>query len=196
MSVQLILYPQSYNDTISVNEFVVNGINFTNLSSASTYSSSVATTTTGLPTALVQNVLTNASPTFPNLWYRFISTASSTPAAPTNISNNVVFNSVGATSGSGIYQKMTNLIPGELYVFSVDFFNTTFAGYISCGVYNGTTLLAANGQPTNGISIGFGNGWVQPAGSTTATIVLTYSSAFSQNFTIQKVSVHKRTISK
>jgi hypothetical protein len=189
MSVQLILYPQSYNDTISVNEFVVNGINFTNLSSASTYSSSVATTTTGLPTALVQNVLTNASPTFPNLWYRFISTASSTPAAPTNISNNVVFNSVGATSGSGIYQKMTNLIPGELYVFSVDFFNTTFAGYISCGVYNGTTLLAANGQPTNGTSIGFGNGWVQPAGSTTATIVLAYSSAFSQNFTIKKVSV-------
>jgi hypothetical protein len=189
MSVQLILYPQSYNDTISVNEFVVNGINFTNLSSASTYSSSVATTTTGLPTALVQNVLTNASPTFPNLWYRFISTASSTPAAPTNISNNVVFNSVGATSGSGIYQKMTNLIPGELYVFSVDFFNTTFAGYISCGVYNGTTLLAANGQPTNGINVSVGNGWVQPAGSTTATIVLAYSSAFSQNFTIKKVSV-------
>jgi hypothetical protein len=190
MSVQLILYPQRPIPG-NANEFVVNGINFSNppLSSASTYSSSVATTTTGLPTALVQNVLTNASPTFPNLWYRFISTASSTPAAPTNISNNAVFESVGATSGSGIYQKMTNLIPGELYVFSVDFFNTTFAGYISCGVYNGTTLLAANGQGTNGINVSVGNGWVQPAGSTTATIVLAYSSAFSQNFTIKKVSV-------
>jgi hypothetical protein len=67
MSVQLILYPQSYNDTISANEFVVNGINFSNppLSSASTYSSSVATTTTGgVPTALNQNVLTNDPPTF------------------------------------------------------------------------------------------------------------------------------------
>jgi hypothetical protein len=191
MSVQLILYPQSYNDTISVNEFVVNGINFSNppLSSASTYSSSTAITTTGLPTALIQNVLTNAPPAIPNFWYRFISTASATPVAPTNVANNAVFNSVGATSGSGIYQKMTNLIPGEFYVFSVNFSNTTFAGYISCGVYDGTTLLAANGQGTNGILVSVGNGWYQPAGSTTATIVLTYSSAFSQNFTIKTVSV-------
>jgi hypothetical protein len=65
MSVQLILYPQRPIPG-NANEFVVNGINFTNLSSASTYSSSVATTTTGLPTALVQNVLTNASPAFLN----------------------------------------------------------------------------------------------------------------------------------
>jgi hypothetical protein len=191
MSVQLILYPQSYNDTISVNEFVVNGINFSNppLSSASTYSSSTAITTTGLPAALIQNVLTNAPPAIPNFWYRFISTASATPAPPTNVANNAVFNSVGATSGSGIYQKMTNLIPGEFYVFDVVFSNTTFAGYISCGVYNGITLLAANGQATNGIVVSVGNGWTQPAGSTTATIVLTYSSAFSQNFTIKTVSV-------
>jgi hypothetical protein len=188
MSVQLILYPQRPIPG-NANEFVVNGINFSNppLSSASTYSSSVATA--GTPTALIQNVLTNASPTIPNLWYRFISTASATPSAPTNVSNNAVFNSVGATSGSGIYQEMTNLIPGELYNFSVDFSNTASAGSISCAVYNGTTLLAANGQVTNGIGISFGNFWTQPAGSTTATIVLTYSSAFSQNFTIQKVSV-------
>jgi hypothetical protein len=191
MSVQLILYPQSYNDTISANEFVVNGINFSNppLSSASTYSSSVATILGGVPIILNQNVLTNDPPTIPNLWYRFISTASSTPAAPTNVANNVVFESLGATSGSGIYQKMTNLIPGETYNFNVDFTNTTFAGYISCAVYNGTTMLCAGLPLTNGIFTSFGNGWVQPAGSTTATIVLTYSSAFSQNFTIQKVSV-------
>jgi hypothetical protein len=116
MSVQLILYPQGLIPD-NPNEFVVNGINFTNLSSAITYSSSVATTT-GTPTALIQNVLTNASPTIPNLWYRFISTASATPLPPTNVSNNAVFNSVGATSGSGIYQKMTNLIPGESYNFN------------------------------------------------------------------------------
>jgi len=189
MSVQLILYPQGLTPD-NPNEFVVNGINFSNppLSSASTYSSSVATTL-GTPTALVQNVLTNAPPAIPNLWYRFISTASATPAAPTNVSNNAVFNSVGATSGSGIYQKMTNLIPGETYNFNVDFSNTASAGSISCGVYDGTTLLAANGQATNGIGVGFGNFWTQPAGSTTATIVLTYSSAFSQNFTIQNVRV-------
>ena len=191
MSVQLILYPQGLIPD-NPNEFVVNGINFTNLSSASTYSSSVATTPTGLPTALIQNVLTIAPLTIPNLWYRFISTASATPAAPTNVSNNAVFNSVGSTSGSGIYQKMTNLIPGELYVFSVVFSNTASAGYISCGVYDGTTLLAANGQSTNGIFIGVGNFWYQPANSTTATIVLTYSSAFSQNFTIQTVSVQSQ----
>jgi hypothetical protein len=193
MSVQLILYPQRPIPG-NANEFVVNGINFSNppLSSASTYSSSVATTTTGLPAALIQNVLTTAPPTIPNLWYRFISTASATPAPPTNVSNNAVFESVGATSGSGIYQKMTNLIPGELYNFSVDFSNTASAGYTSCGVYNGTTLLAPNGQVTNGIGVGMGNFWTQPAGSTTATIVLTYSSAFFQNFTIQSVSVQSQ----
>ena len=189
MSVQLILYPQGLIPD-NPNEFVVNGINFTNLSSASTYSSSVATTTTGLPTALIQNVLTNAPPAISNLWYRFVSTASATPSAPTNVANNAVFNSVGATSGSGIYQKMTNLIPGEFYAFNAQFYAATAsAGSISCAVYNGTTLLAQALQPTNGTAASFGNGWTQPAGSTTATIVLTYSSAFSQNFTIQKVGV-------
>jgi hypothetical protein len=44
MSVQLILYPQGLIPD-NPNEFVVNGINFTDLSSAITYSSSVATTT-------------------------------------------------------------------------------------------------------------------------------------------------------
>jgi hypothetical protein len=187
MSVQLILYPQGLIPD-NPNEFVVNGINFTNLSSASTYSSSVATTLAP-PIALIQNVLANAFPAIPNFWYRFISTASATPAPPTTVSNNVVFNSVGATSGSGIYQKMINLIPGEFYAFQVDFSNTASAGSISCAVYDGPTLLAQGLQNTQGPAIGFGNGWYQPANSTTATIVLTYSSAFSQNFTIQTVSV-------
>jgi hypothetical protein len=188
MSVQLILYPQGLIPD-NPNEFVVNGINFTNLSSASTYSSSVATTLAP-PTALVQNVLTNAPPAIPNFWYRFISTASATPAAPTTVSNNAVFNSVGATSGSGIYQEMTNLIPGELYIFNAQFYAATaFAGSISCTVYDGTTLLAQGFQGTNGAGIVVSGGWTQPAGSTTATIVLTYSSAFSQNFTIQTVNV-------
>jgi hypothetical protein len=187
MSVQLILYPQGLIPD-NPNEFVVNGINFTNLSSASTYSSSVATTLAP-PIALIQNVLTNAPPAIPNFWYRFISTASATPAPPTTVSNNVVFNSVGATSGSGIYQKMINLIPGEFYAFNVDYSNTASAGSISCAVYDGTTLLAQGLQHTQDQLLGFGNGWTQPAGSTTATIVLTYSSAFSQNFTIQTVSV-------
>jgi hypothetical protein len=190
MSVQLILYPQGLIPD-NPNEFVVNGINFTNLSSASTYSSSVATTL-ATPTALVQNVLTNAPPAISNLWYRFISTASATPAPPTYVANNAVFNSVGATSGSGIYQKMTNLIPGEFYGFNVQSYGVTAsAGSISCAVYDGITLLTQALQSTNpaGSNFSFGNGWTQPAGSTTATIVLTYSSAFSQNFTIQTVSV-------
>jgi hypothetical protein len=189
MSVQLILYPQGLISD-NPNEFVVNGINFTNLSSAITYSSSVATA--GTPAALIQNVLTNAPPTIPNLWYRFISTAAATPAPPTNVSNNAVFNSVGATSGSGIYQKMTNLIPGESYNFNVDFSNTAFAGVISCAVYDGTTFLTQNVLGTNVGLAGIGNFWTQPANSTTATIVLTYSSAFSQNFTIQSVSVQSQ----
>jgi hypothetical protein len=48
MSVQLILYPQTYEGQFNAisanpNEFVVNGINFSNLSTSSSYDTSATT---------------------------------------------------------------------------------------------------------------------------------------------------------
>jgi len=69
MSVQLIVYPQSYNGTYNVfsgspTEFLVNGINFNGLNSTATYQSNG-----NYPP--YQDVLDNAPPSVANTWYRF-----------------------------------------------------------------------------------------------------------------------------
>ena len=89
MSVQLILYPQHYDgqyNSISAdqNEFVVNGISFVGLDSASSYD---------LVTTTIYDVIVNAPPTITNTWYRFRSTALGTPALPTVTAGNLVLNS-------------------------------------------------------------------------------------------------------
>jgi hypothetical protein len=60
MSVQLILYPQTYEGqynsiSANANEFVVNGINFSNLSTSSSYDTALTATT--LVAALIINLL-------------------------------------------------------------------------------------------------------------------------------------------
>jgi hypothetical protein len=115
MSVQLILYPQTYEGqynsiSANTNEFVVNGINFTDLSTSSSYDSS-------LSTYAINNALTN-QPAVTNTWVRYRSTTFGTPALPTNTSGNVVFNSGAFISRSGIYQKLSNLVIGTtLYYY-------------------------------------------------------------------------------
>jgi hypothetical protein len=73
MSVQLILYPQSYEGAFNAistdpNEFVVNGINFSNpLSTSSSYDTSTQ------PISSVNSALTN-QPAVINTWVRYRST--------------------------------------------------------------------------------------------------------------------------
>jgi hypothetical protein len=128
MSVQLILYPQTYNGSVSIfassNEFVVNGINFSNppLSTSSSYDTAL----TG--TASLVAALTN-QPAVTNTWVRYRSTAAGTPALPTNTSNNVEFNSGAFSSRSGIYQKLSNLVIGQLYNITINV-STTGTGFI------------------------------------------------------------------
>jgi hypothetical protein len=129
MSVQLILYPQTYEgqyNSISANpnEFVVNGINFSNppLSTSSSYDTALTGTQ-----ALVA-ALTN-QPAVTNTWVRYRSTAAGTPALPTNTSNNVEFNSGAFSSRSGIYQKLSNLVIGQLYNITINV-STTGTGFI------------------------------------------------------------------
>ena len=138
MSVQLILYPQTYEGqynsiSANANEFVVNGINFTGLSTSSSYDTSATTF------AIFYSLLNQ--PAVTNTWLRYRSTASSTPALPTNTSGNVVFNSGAFNSRSGIYQKLSNLVIGQLYTITINV-STTGTGSIIIGVYNGTTSIA------------------------------------------------------
>jgi len=181
MSVQLILYPQAYEgqyNSISANpnEFVVNGISFTGLSTSSSYDSS-------LSTYAINNALT-IQPAVTNTWVRYRSTAAGTPALPTNTSNNVVFNSGAFSSRSGIYQKLSNLVIGTNYTITIDV-STTGTGSIVIGVYNGTSIIA--GQSTLATTATITKTFT--ANSATNTLVVSYLNTVATNVTVSNISV-------
>jgi hypothetical protein len=181
MSVQLILYPQSYEGAFNAistdpNEFVVNGISFTGLSTSSSYDTSATT--------FAINVSLIAQPAVTNTWVRYRSTAAGTPALPTNTSGNVVFNSGAFSSRSGIYQKLSNLVIGQLYTITINV-STTGTGSIHVGVYNissivtGQTFSAATSTITKTFT----------ANSSTNTLVVSYTNSLATNVTISNISV-------
>jgi hypothetical protein len=181
MSVQLILYPQTYEGqynsiSANANEFVVNGINFTGLSTSSSYDSS-------LSTYAINNALT-IQPAVTNTWVRYRSTAAGTPALPTNTSGNVVFNSGAFSSTSGIYQKLSNLVIGQLYTITIDV-STTGTGSIVIGVYNGTSIIA--GQSTLATTATITKTFT--ANSATNTLVVSYLNTVATNVTVSNISV-------
>jgi hypothetical protein len=181
MSVQLILYPQSYEGAFNAistgpNEFVVNGISFTGLSTSSSYDSS-------LSTYAINNALT-IQPAVTNTWVRYRSTAAGTPALPTNTSGNVVFNSGAFSSRSGIYQKLSNLVIGQLYTITINV-STTGTGSILIGVYNGTNLVT--GQSTLATTATITGTFT--ANSSTNTLVVSYVNTVATNVTVSDISV-------
>jgi hypothetical protein len=182
MSVQLILYPQTYEGqynsiSANANEFVVNGINFTGLSTSSSYDTALTGTQ-----ALVA-ALTN-QPAVTNTWVRYRSTAAGTPALPTNTSGNVVFNSGAFSSRSGIYQKLSNLVIGQLYTITINV-STTGTGLIVTNIYNGTSLVT--GQNFNATTSTITGTFT--ANSATNTLVVSYTNSLATNVTISNISV-------
>jgi hypothetical protein len=182
MSVQLILYPQTYEGqynsiSANANEFVVNGINFSNLSTSSSYDTAL----TG--TASLVAALTN-QPAVTNTWVRYRSTAAGTPALPTNTSNNVVFNSGAFSSRSGIYQKLSNLVIGQLYNITINV-STTGTGFIVTNIYNGTTLVTGqNFSATTSTITG-----TFTANSSTNTLVVSYTNSIATSVIVSDISV-------
>ena len=183
MSVQLIVYPQTYEgqyNSISANpnEFVVNGINFTGLSTSSSYDTAL----TGI--ASIVAALTN-QPAVTNTWVRYRSTATGTPALPTNTSNNVEFNSGAFSSRSGIYQKLSNLVIGTNYTITINV-STTGTGSIRINFFNGTTQLGATAVflATNATITG-----TFTANSATNTLVVSYVNTVATNVTVSHISV-------
>lgn len=182
MSVQLILYPQTYEGqynsiSANANEFVVNGINFTGLSTGSSYDTALTGTQ-----ALVA-ALTN-QPAVTNTWVRYRSTAAGTPALPTDVANNVVFNSGAFSSRSGIYQKLSNLVIGQLYNITINV-STTGTGFIVTNIYNGTSQVG--GQNFNATTSTITGTFI--ATSATNTLVVSYTNSLSTNVTVSNISV-------
>jgi hypothetical protein len=182
MSVQLILYPQSYQGAFNAistdpNEFIVNGINFANLSTSSSYDTSTQ------PISSVNSALTN-QPAVINTWVRYRNTLYGTSALPTNTSGNVVFNSGAFNSRSGIYQKLSNLVIGQLYNITINV-STTGTGSILIGVYNGTTLVT--GQSTLATTATITKTFI--ATSSANTVVVSYANTVATNVTVSNISV-------
>ena len=116
MSTQLIVYPQTYNGTHNstftptTTQFVVDGVVFTGINASFIYQSSTT----------IANLLYSLS-TLPvaGTWYRWRHTAN-TPAYPLETGGNLVLNSLAPSSSTGVFQRLSNLIPGAVYTLTVN----------------------------------------------------------------------------
>ena len=139
MSTQLILYPQNYQgfNDISLpvfNEYIVNGIDFLNLSSAPLHS-----TTAGYPS---EDAIINAPPSIVNTWYRYRTSGSpwGSVAPPLGASGNLSLWFNGVTNGhTGVYQKMSSLTVGLSYDITINL-TPAASGIVALEIWTGTTL--------------------------------------------------------
>ena len=181
MSIQLIVYPQSYDGTYnafssSQTEFIVNGINFNNLDNSPSY-----TTTLSPPYA---PALFNQPPAIINSWYRFKMNNGGNPAYPSDVSGNMVLNSVAGTgSVSGIYQRLSNLTVGSQYTITVNF-SAANTGSIVTQYANGITIYDSG---VGSISTPFSDTFT--AQSTSDTVMIAYTDTIDNDITITSISI-------
>ena len=134
MSVQLIVYPQSYDgvpNSISGNssQMVANPTNFTNaLTTLANYSA----------TSTIAQVAVNAiaSTMSPNAWYGFVNITTSALIAATN--NMLIMSNMDV----GVLQKLTNLTVGSVYDVTLTF-DSVYPNPIEVKIFNGTTFVSS-----------------------------------------------------
>ncbi len=177
MSVQLIVYPQSYNgqsNTLSSSptELVVNGISFAGLDNTGTYTSTAANP--------YSDTVTNAPPSIVNTWNRF---KKGTIAFPTVVAADLVL--VGNSSEiSGVYQELSNLTIGSQYTININIPVAVAGGFVGVRVFSGTSLQASNTYSSNVTQISK----TFNAAFTELTIMISYFNAASSNLTISNIS--------
>ena len=182
MSVQLIVYPQSfegqYNEiSSSPTEFLVNGINFANLDSAPAYTSSTS------PPYV--DTLTNEPATIPNTWYRFRNNTGGTPNYPSLVSGSLILESVvGSGSLTGVYQRLTNLVIGQQYTITINLSVST-TGSIITQIANGTIIYSGGGGNANVTQITD----TFTAQSTDSTVMIAYLNTIVGTATITDLSI-------
>ena len=182
MSVQLIVYPQSYDGQTaaisnSPTEFIVNGINFSNLGSSTAYTSGI------LPPYV--DALTNAPTTIPNTWYRFRNNTGGTPNYPSLVSGSLILESVvGSGSVTGVYQRLTNLVIGQQYTITINLSVAT-TGIIITQIANGTIIYSGGNGAANVTQITD----TFTAQSTDSTVMIAYVNTIVGTATITDLSV-------
>ena len=154
MSVQLILYPQSYQGqwssyfyAINPNqEFLVNGANFYNLST-----STLTNTTSAHPD---RDAIDTSPPLIIGRWYRYTTTGSPWGAvtAPTNTNNNLVFSHNASTAGhTGVYQQLDGLIQSNKYELTVNF-SAAVVGTLRLNVFTNQGLFYSSSSTSTNVS--------------------------------------------
>jgi len=158
MSVQLILYPQSYDGLNSLSglgtEQVVDGINFNTLNTSSTSLSLAAPTYQSAINALSATMVVNT-------WYRF-----SLDTNPPNYASG----NAQILAQQGIMQKLSNLIVGQLYDVEII---TSVATNLILYVYSGTNQQNAIPVPV----VGTNN--LQFTATSTNNVIILYSTSVS-----------------
>ena len=184
MSIQLILYPQSFNGLNSLTGFgteqLVDGVNFNGIDNSSSYDSTQTN-------ALLQ-ALTNAPPTVPNAWYRFRSTHAGTPALPSETSGVLTLRSSTTSTLSGVYQRLSNLNVGQTYTITINN-DTVASGLVIVNAYNGTSVVTQQifSPSSTPITANF------VSNSIFNTIAVTYSNTVVENLDINNISVQQAT---
>jgi hypothetical protein len=183
MSVQLILYPQSYEgvyNAFSGNpyEAIVNGISFTDLDNTT------SSTTASSATPYIDTI-TNVTPTSVNTWYRYRVGAS---AFPTVTSSDLVLNSLGngSTEPTGIYQKMSNLTIAQVYRLRINIGTQAANGSLTNRFFDGLTPQGSISTFSTATSL------IEKlfvATNTEMTFMLGYYSTVAEDLTISSLSV-------
>lgn len=171
MSIQLVLHPQGN----SPNQIIVDGVNFFGVNNATNYST----------TSSFTNIMSNAYPTIPNTWYKFINTSLGTPTVAAGTGGKLLLSSVVSSSPGtqcGVYQQLSGLVVGESYTLTIDL--TSASGNVLVSVYNGQigstqTFSATTSQVTANFT----------ALSENDTIFITY-----QNTSINILGIDKLTL--
>ena len=174
MSVQLILYPQAN----TLNEVLVDGLDFTTVNSATNYD-------TANTTNFHLDIQNNAPATIPNTWFKFRNNPNTTPSAAISIGGVLNLDAVvsASFSGSGIYQQLSGLVVGQSYTITVNL--TSTVGTIFIARYSsqiGATFVAAPAN-TNTITGSF------TALSTNDTIFISFAANINSLALISQISI-------
>ena len=149
MSLQLVIYPQSFDgqinstsSTTTPNELIVGGVNFGSVNSVTASDVDLS----GFPgqtpnTYFIQNG--NALPTNPGEWYTGRDIQTTSLEAPISIATNLVmYLDPFPNQGSIIYQRLSGLTPGFSYTCTVTISaDTSTARNLQLNSFNGNTYV-------------------------------------------------------
>ena len=197
MSIQLILYPQSYQGRYSststpiFNEFVGDGFNFTTLLNNAGFDS----TANDIGLDAINNFISIAA------WKRFRSTggvwASVTMPSSSFANKLELYSASGSTSSSsGVYQKIMNLSVGTVYNLTINITQAGSGGLLIIGTQgNITTQYETLGSQTLFTSLNTGLTGTQTvsftAGNTEEILLLSYQNNNGTTVYINNISIQE-----